>query len=91
LTIAQVKGTTYRIAVAALNRDFPGAFALSSRIKTRKFSLQKRLRTCGKIRSAAKRKRCRTSARQKNAVLKCQKKLDAAKQTKCVKAARKRF
>jgi hypothetical protein len=91
LKIAQVKGTTYRIAVAAIERDFPASFSLSSKVTARKFNLSKQLKRCRKVDRKSKRQRCIRKAREKSAVLKCQRKLDAVRQTQCVKAARKRF
>jgi hypothetical protein len=94
LALAPVKGKTYRIAVAAKERDFPASFTLSSRgpyVAPKTYNLKKQLQSCKKIGKKSKRKRCQKNAREKNAVLNCQKKLDAAQQAECVKAARKRF
>jgi hypothetical protein len=94
LALAPTKGTTYRIAVASKERDFDAAFTLSSRgpyLTARKYNLKKQLRSCRKIGRKSKRKRCERNAREKNAVLKCQNKLDATQQAECVKAARKEY
>jgi hypothetical protein len=91
ITIPQVRGTAYRVAVAALDRDFPRSFTLSSRVSTRKFILGKQIKRCRKIDGKTKRQRCIRKARKTKAMLKCQVRLDAAAQTRCVKAARKRF
>jgi hypothetical protein len=89
--IAQVKGTVYRLAVAARDRDFPDSFVLAAKVNTKKFNFKRQLKRCGKAGSRTKRQRCVKAARRKKAVLKCQARLDAAKQTQCVKAARKKY
>jgi hypothetical protein len=94
LALAPVKGTTYRIAVAAKERDFPASFTLTSKgpyLTPKKYNLKKQLKSCRKIGKKSKRKRCENKAREKNAVLNCQKRLDAGQQTECVKAARKKY
>ena len=94
LALAPTKGVTYRIAVASQERDFDAAFTLASKgpyATQPKYNLKKQLKNCGKIRSKKKRVRCRNSAKEKNAVLNCQKKLDSAQQSQCIKAARKKY
>ncbi|MBK8294127.1 MAG: hypothetical protein IPK93_04860 [Solirubrobacterales bacterium] len=103
LAVAPVRGQTYLIAVATVNRDFESDFTLSSKgptiappviinpKPTKKFSLKQTIKKCKKIKSKKKRRACVKRARKKAAIIKCKKLKNTGKRNKCIKKARKKF